>query len=163
MLKTTPQIKGLITGAAMLATTLIMGFLKIPASSGVQYLIYILYGAGIGWTIYAHSRSEAYNGKFGNLFSAGFRCFVIVTLLMVIFTAVYSIANPVFGDEMAELYRESLKDNKDILPNAIDEQVLAYRKSFTTRLVSMSIFQFLILGAVFTAGWSALVVIRKKM
>lgn len=163
MLKTTPLIKGLITGSAMLITTLIMGIMKIPASSGVQYLLYLFYGAGIGWTIYDHTKSPAFTGKFADMFSAGFRCFIVVTLLMVVFTGVYSMVYPAFGDDMAQLYRESLTGNKEVLPNTIDDEVKKYRDSFTTRLVSMAIFQFLVLGAVFTAAWSALILIRKKM
>lgn len=163
MLKTTPLIKGIITGSLMLLTTLIMGLMKIPASSGVQYLIYIFYGAGIGWTLYEYAKSPTYTGKFGAMFSTGFRCFVVVTLIMVIFTFLYIQFNPAFGDEMANLYREALTNSKDVLPNTIDDEVKKFRESFTTRMVSMSIFQFLVLGAIFTAGWSALILIRKKM
>ena len=162
MLNTTPLVKGLITGGLVLITTLLLGYFKIPASSGAQYLIYIFYGAGVGWTIYAYSRSDGYTGKFGALFNQGFRCFIIVTLVMVVFTLIYVMANPAFGDEMASYYREDLLKMKDVLPTEVDARVKSYRDSFTASMVSMTIFQYLVLGTIFTLGWSVVIIIRRK-
>lgn len=162
MPKTTPLLKGLITGALILITTFLLGYLKIPASSGAQYLVYILYALGVGWTIYEFSKGPNYTGKFGELFGQGFRCFIIVTLMMVLFTFIYVSMNPSFGEDMSEFFRKDLTESKKYTPDQINDQVTKYRKSFTTTMVSMTIFQYLILGAIFTAAWSAFILLRNR-
>ncbi len=87
MNKLTPLIKGIITAAVMVITSLILYYSKIPADSGIHYAIYILYAAGIAWTLISYYRSASFTGKFADLFGQGFRCFIVVTLIMVAFTA----------------------------------------------------------------------------
>lgn len=162
MLKTTPLTKGFITGGLILATILLFSLYKIEASSGSQYLVYIFYGAGVGWTIRDYSRSAAYTGKFGSLFNQGFRCFVIVTLIMVVFWLIYVLSNPGFVDDMASYYRADLEKMKEVLPNEIDEKVANYRKSFMASIVSFTIFQYLLMGTIFTLAWSVFFILRRK-
>jgi hypothetical protein len=162
MKKLTPLYKGLITGLVMLAVTLLFYFIKLPADSGIQYIIYLLYAAGILWTLIDFSRSPAYTGKFGELFGQGFRCFIIVALIMVTFTAIFTNMHPEFAEESGNYYRQDLVKLKNKTPNEVEKEVADFKKQFTTRLVSLSIFGYLITGAVFTAAGSALLLIRRK-
>ena len=155
--KFSPLIKGLITGVTMLVFALIMYFTKQTGASNLQYINYVLYAAGIFWTVFAYSRTAQYTGKFGDIFAQGFRCFVIVTLVMVTFTGVFSKMHPEFAEESAVYYKEDLiKNEKNRTPAEIDEKVALYKKQFTTGLVSTAIFGYLIIGAMFTAILSAL-------
>ena len=162
--KISPLIKGLITGLAMLAFALIMYFTRQTAASNLHYVNYLLYASGIIWTLFAYSRSEAYTGKFGDIFAQGFRCFVIVTLIMVTFTGIFSKMHPEFAEESAVYYKEDLiKNEKSRTPKEIDEKVALYKKQFTTGLVSTAIFGYLIMGTVFTAaGAGVLLITRRK-
>jgi hypothetical protein len=162
MIKITPLIKGLITGALMLTISLILYYTNQPADSSLQYLAYIFYAGGITWTLLDHARSPAYTGKFGNLFGQGFRCFIVVTLVMVIFTAVFTKMHPEFAEESASYYRAELVKRGDRLPAQIDEEVKTYKEQFVTSLVSISIFGYLIMGAIFTAAGAGLLIMRRK-
>lgn len=163
MLKTTPLVKGLIIGGLMLLTTLALSYFKVPPSSPILFSVYILYALGIGWAMRDYLRSGEFTGRFAQLFNVGFRCFIVVALIMVVFIGVYSMINPEYGDASAEGYREALRENKDLLPADIENEVKKYRDTFTTRIIQMAVFQWLLLGVVFTIAWTVPIMIRYRM
>lgn len=161
--KISPLIKGLITGVTMLVFALVMYLTKQTAESNLQYVNYVLYAGGILWTVFDYSRSETYTGKFGDIFAQGFRCFVIVTLIMVTFTGIFSKMHPEFAEESSVYYKEELlKTEKNRTPAEIEEKVALYKKQFTTGLVSTAIFGYLIMGTIFTAAGAGILLIRRQ-
>ena len=162
MTKITPLIKGVITGIAMLAVTLFLYYSRQPGGSPLQYLMYIIYAGGILWTLLDFTKSPAYTGKFGELFGQGFRCFIIVTLIMVAFTAVFAAMHPEIKEESAMILREDLVEGKNTLPADIDKQVQDYKDQFVLRYVSVTIFGYLIMGAIFTAAGAGLLIMRRR-
>lgn len=162
MPKTTPLIKGLITGLVIIVTMLLLGYFGIPAESGAGYLIYVFYGLGVGWAIYDYSRSADFTGKFGGMFSAGFRCFIVVTVLLVIYAFIFYSLNPQIKEESAVAMKEFLVKEKKLTPDQIEQQVTDYKKGFTTLMLSVTVFQNLILGVLFSAAWSVFVLILKR-
>jgi hypothetical protein len=162
MKKFSPLLKGLITGIAMLIFSLISVY-AMPANSSIGYLMYILYAGGILWTLIDFSRSPQFTGKFQELFGRGFRCFIIVTLVMVIYTGAFSMTHPQMAQEYAVRYKEEMLKQKSKPPAVIEKDVQTIKKQFTTRLVSTSIFGYLISGAIFTvAGAAFILLLRKK-
>ena len=145
----------------MIALVLVIYNAGDSADPRLQYLIYLIYAAGITWTLVAYSRSPGFKASFGNVFNQGFRCFIVVTLLLVIFTGVFSMMHPEFAEQTAEAYREELLLKKDKLPAEIEAEVADYKKQYTLRLVSVSIFGYLIIGAAVTAVGAALLTRRK--
>lgn len=162
MKRISPLVKGAITGAAMLAVTYVLFSSKSPVNPNLIFIVFGLYAVGIAWTLTDHSRSPAYTGKFGDLFNKGFRCFIIVTLIMVTFTGVYSYMHPEFAEEAAKYYREDLIKKGDKTPAEIDEIVAQAKASYTTSVVSLSIFRYLVMGAVFTAAGSGILLLRRR-
>ncbi len=160
--KLSPAIKGLITAALMLATALTLYYTKQPANSPLQYLAYALYAGGIIWTLFEYRRSPAFTGKFGELFGQGFRCFIVVTLVMVTFTGIFSKMHPEFAEETAKAYKEQLIKEKNTLPDQIEKEVATFKKQYTLRLVSASIFGYLIIGTIITAACSGLLLTRRN-
>jgi len=159
----TATIKGLITGAVMLATALGLFYSKQPVESNIQYLAYLVYAGGIAWTLISYSRSADYKNKFMDLFGQGFRCFIVVTLIMVAFTAIFTKMHPEFAKDGAQAYKEYLvKEKKDKLPAEVETEVKQYEEQYTMRLVSASIFGYLIMGAVFTAAISAVILLTRR-
>ncbi|HEX7846356.1 MAG TPA: DUF4199 domain-containing protein [Chitinophagaceae bacterium] len=164
-MKLTPAIKGLITGLLMLATALAIFYAKLPADSQFQYIVYVLYALGIAWTVLSFGRSPAFTGKFSELFGQGFRCFIVVTLIMVTFTGVFSNMHPEFAEEASVAYKEQLiaqKNKSNKTPAQIDEEVATLKKQYTLRLVSASIFGYLVIGAITTAAVAGLVLITRR-
>lgn len=161
-MKLTPLIKGAITGAIMLVTTLCLYYSKVPVTSGWQYIVFVFYGAGIMWTLLAYHYSPAYNGRFGSIFGQGFRCFIIITLVMVVFTGIFSASHPEFAEEDAKYYKEYLVKEGNKLPAEIETEVAKARKSYTQRNISRATFGYLITGAIFTAAGTGLILLMRR-
>lgn len=161
MNKMSGTIKGLITGVLMIITTLLIYQFKGGFSNNYQYITYALYIAGIVWTLKAFRQSSVEFRKFGSYFSAGFKCFVVVTLLMVIFTYVFLKAHPELTVEMAKTVREDLVTKGDKTPDEIETQVNFAKNNFTTMMTSTAIFGYLIIGALITAVASAFLMQKK--
>ena len=144
--------KGLITGLVMIGITLGIFYSGQSAASPLQYLVHIVYAAGIAWTIYEYSRSAENTNKFGAFFLQGFKCFIVITLLMVIFTIVFNKLHP----EFKEMVKKGNSTPAEILKNI--ENAKEY---YLTMLISGAIFVYLATGAVFTAATSLLFMKRK--
>jgi hypothetical protein len=159
----TPLVKGLITGTAMITSNLLLINFSQGESKVGQYLFYALYAGGIAWTLIAYSRSENYVARFGSLFGQGFRCFIIITLIAVIFTGVYSATHPELAREAAENYRtEMKKDPGSKTPADIEEDVKKIKSGFVTFNIYTALFGSLITGVIFTAVGSGLLLLRRK-
>ncbi len=152
----TPALKGLLTGLLMIGIALASFYGRLPGDSPLQYLIYLAYTAGVTWTVLAYKRSDSYSGKFWDAFNQGFRCFIIVTLLMVLFTVVFSKMHPEFVTTQTAMYKEQLiKESTSKTPAEIEDAVSRYKNGYTTMLVYSSIFGYLIFGAAVTTVLSA--------
>jgi hypothetical protein len=164
-MKINPALKGLLTAAAMISVILAIYNAGEDAGTKWQFLVYIFYALGIVWTLFAFRRTAKFTGTFGNLFAQGFKCFIVVTLLMALFYGLFNYFNPAFKEIAANAYREALlgglAKDKNILPTAIDKEVATYKKQYTLKLVSGAIFGYLIIGVGVTAVTSILLTRRK--
>jgi hypothetical protein len=157
-----PLLKGLITGAVMVATSLLFIYTNRASDTRLQYISYLLYAGGITWTLIDYSRSADYKATFSSIFGQGFRCFIIITLITVIFAGIYSSMHPEIAEEAARLYKIDLLKEGNKTPAEIEELVGNVKKQFVTGNVSLAIFGSLITGAVFTAVGAGLLLMRKK-
>jgi len=153
--------KGAITGAVMIGLSLLLFYAKQPFDSPVQYLVYVVYAAGIIWTLYGFSRSEENTNKFAAFFLQGFKCFIIITLLMVIFTYVFNKMHPEFKEEMVKAYNAELVKKGNSTPAEIAENIKKMNQYYLTMLVSGAIFGYLLIGGAITAASSLLFMKRK--
>jgi MFS family permease len=156
-----PLYKGIITGATMIICSLVLYYSKLPPNSPIHYTGYLIYAAGITWALIGYAKSPAFTGSFGDLFGQGFRCFIVVTLIMVAFTSIFSLMHPEFAHESAAAYRESLIKEGNKTVAEIDAIVTKAKKQYTTTIVSLTIFGYLIMGAIITAAGSAILMRRK--
>lgn len=160
--KITPALKGLITGLLMIGATLGLHYTKADGNSYFQYAPYVIYALGITWTLVAYRKTPAFTGKFKDLFSQAFRCFIVVTLVMVTFYGLFLSQHPEFKEENAKAYREYLVKEKNKTPAEIDQEVATSKEQFITRFISGSIFGYLLVGAVVSVGISALLMRRNQ-
>jgi energy-coupling factor transporter transmembrane protein EcfT len=160
-LKLSPAVKGLITALLMIAVALIIDANRETANPRMQYLIFIVYGIGIVWTLLSFRSSAFFSGRFTEMFGQGFRCFIIVTLVMVIFTAVFIRMHPEFAEQEAAYQKEQLIKTNDKTPVEIEDLVAKVKKQYPIRYISASIFGYLIVGAAISAAASALLIRRK--
>lgn len=160
-MKISPSIKGLVTAVLMITVILSVYYAGETANRNIQYLVYILYALGITWTIFAYRQSLSFTGKFKDLFSQGFKCFIVVTFIISIFYGWFNYLHPEFAEQTANAYRESLIKGNQTLPADIETEVATFKKQYTLKLVSGAIFGYLIIGAVVTAILSAILTRRK--
>lgn len=146
----------------MIVVTLLVYQQKVPANSPLPYIIYLVYAVGIAWTLMAYVQSENYTGKFGDIFSQGFRCFIIVALIMVVFTVIFNRLHPEFAEDAAVAYKEALLKEKSKTPAEVDAMVESAKKGYMTAVISTSIFGYLITGVIFTTIGAGLLTLLKK-
>jgi len=159
--KLTAAVKGSITAIGMIAVFLGIYYAGKDADARFQYMVYILYALGITWTAVAYRQSASFTGKFGDVFSQGFKCFIVVTLVIALFYGIFNYQHPEFAEETSKAYKEKLIKENQKLPTEIESEVATFKKQYTLKLVSGAIFGYLIIGAGVTAVLSALLTRRK--
>lgn len=159
-MKLSPLIKGIITAIVMICISF-TSFYSLSENSPLHYIVYAIYASGIIWTLIAYRNTTAWSGDFGNNFSVGFKCFIVTTLLMVLYTFVFNKIHPEFAENAARLFKEQQLFENNKLPDEIDADTARYKNGYATAVVYGSIFGYLIIGAVVTAVGSLILTRRK--
>lgn len=158
--KITPALKGLITGLLMIAFVLYLDKTN-QQNPKLQYIAYGIYGAGIIWTLMSYLKLNN-QPRFSELFTQGFKCFIVVTIVMVAFTFIFLKTNPQYMEKEMAYQREELIKQKDKSPEQIDEMINNGKKGYVLRYVSASVFGYLIIGAMLTAASSGIIILRRN-
>lgn len=161
LLKLSPALKGFITAILMIGVALLLDKRKDNGDTRLQYLILVLYAAGIIWSLVSYSFIEKSNRKFSALFSQGFKCFIVVTLVMIVFTALFIKMHPEYAVQEAAATKEYYLKQGDKTPAEIADLAERAKKQYAITVISVSIFRYLIFGAIVTAGTAALLTRRK--
>jgi Ca2+/Na+ antiporter len=153
--------KGLLTGLAMIALSLVFVMLKKQPTGLPQYLIYIIYTAGIVWTLWVFQKNSEAPQPFKTYFSEGFKCFIVVTLLMVVYTFVFFKIDHTYQDAMANQLRQDLVKGGNATPAEIDKQISSMKSNFALLYTAGAVFFYLFIGALVTAVTSAFITSKK--
>ena len=160
IMKLSPLIKGIITAIVMICVS-IATFYGLPQSSPLHYIVFAIYAIGIIWTLITYRNSPAWSGKFVDSFSTGFKCFIVATLLMVLYTFIFNKIHPEFAENSARLFKEQQLKEHNKMPDEIDTDTARYKNGYATAVVYGSIFGYLIIGAAVTAV-ASLIITRRK-
>ena len=152
MKQTTPTLKGLITGALMIiASVFSLYVLKNPVESYFQFIVYIIFCLGIVWSLLTYSKTAVEKKTFKDYFSIGFKTFIVITLLMAVFTYIYFSFHTEFRDTKIAENSRLLILQGDHLPNEIEDNTKQLKNMFMPLMISSAVFRYLILGALITA------------
>lgn len=156
-------IKGVITGILIILVFIGGYFSKNPdLQKSLGYIAPIIYGLGIVWAIVSYSKTME-NPSFGNLFSQGFKCFVVVTLFITLYYIIFYKLNPDIIAQNAAATREYLlKNEKNRTPQEIETMVTSSKSNFITVMTSLTLFQNLIIGAIVSAATAGVLSLSKK-
>ena len=157
----TATSKGLLTGILMIGLALLFYYSKQSFDSPYQYVIYVAYTFGVVWTLFDFSRNGQHSNKLGEYFLQGFKCFIVVTLLMVLYTLAFTKLHPEFKDQMAEAYKKELISKGNKTPAEIETTVKQAKDYYLVMLVSGAIFAYLIIGVVVTLVTTLMLRLRK--
>lgn len=153
--------KGLITGVLMIILSLVFFYSKQAADSPMQFAIYFVYALGVIWALADFSKKADTTAKFGEYFLQGFKCFIVVTLLMVLFTLAFNKLHPEFKDQMAENYKKDLLKQGNKTPPEIEDTIKQAKDYYIVMLVSGAIFVYLVVGVIVTVITSFILRSRK--
>lgn len=132
---------------------------SLTNANTAQGIAYGLYALGVGASIYFNKSGIQ---KFGDYFSLGFRSFIITTLLLVVFTAIFNYLHPEIANESAELFKADLIKTQNRTPTEIEQDVKLYKEGFATAIISRAIFGYLVFGALAAAISSFLLTLQKR-
>ncbi|HRN78866.1 MAG TPA: DUF4199 domain-containing protein [Ferruginibacter sp.] len=161
MINLSPTLKGLITGVLMIVMSVYIYSTYGNFENNAQYITYALYIGGLIWTLVSYHQQEVLK-TFKTYFSQGFKYFIVVTMLMVLFTIVFMNMNPSIKEEMAQNYRNELFREGNKTPAEIENLVLQMKEYYSTMITSMAIFFYLLVGTILTVIFSILLIILNK-
>ena len=142
---------GLITAAAMVAASLILFYiLHFPENGKNQYFIYAIYAVGILTTLILYNKNTTEGSAFKNYFSEGFKVFVVVTLIMAVFTFIFYKMNPqILEKALVEINAYNAKD-ADKTPAEVTANAEKLRGIFIPMMIATTTVKNLVLGALIT-------------
>ncbi|MGC4104022.1 DUF4199 domain-containing protein [Ferruginibacter sp.] len=154
--------KGLITGAVMILISIGIYLTKGNFENSLQYITYTVYVAGILWTLFTFKKETENNATFKQYFAEGFKCFIVVTLLMVLFTLTFLLLHPELKEQMAAMMREDIAKMKDITPLDVENKVATAKKAFIPSLVIGAVFGYLAIGSLISVIAAGFLSSQKK-
>jgi hypothetical protein len=137
-----------------------LGFLNdIPNPTTAQLLVYGLYALST-WFLLFFNRSESQ--AFKDFFQIGFRHFILVTLLMALFSYIFIQLHPNLIEDSAKQLRLAIQASNNRTPAEIERDVKLFIEGYPTAMVSRTIFGYLVVGSLVTAISSFLLTLQKK-
>ena len=133
-----------ITGALMMGISWVGYINTLLTPSTTQLLVYLVFALSISFTLWLRRQPEF---KFGDYFQMGFKHFILITLLMAIFTFAFTHFHPELREESAKAFQALLEKEQNKTPVEIEQDVKLYREGYNTALISRTIFGYLMAGA----------------
>ena len=144
--------KGLITAAVLIALKSFFFYgLHLPVFGQDDYIIYSIAIAGIIWSLLSFRQIDSGDKKFKDYFSTGFKTFVIIALLMTVFTFVFLKFNTAYRDEGIRYNSELLMKEGNHTPAEIEDQAAHLKTIFMPVMLSITAAKYLLLGALVSA------------
>jgi len=137
--------------------------LKIPFNSKEQFIVLAIYAAGIVWSLVAFNSANTGEKKFKAYFQAGFKTFIVVTLLMVIYCIVFYTFNTGMRDTWIENNNQMLLKEGNHTPAEIAENAKQMKSIFLPMMVGIYLFKHLIIGVLVTAVATGFLISQKKI
>jgi len=151
MNKLSARNKGLITGLLIVILSAVVYLKTGNFDNSILLAAYFIYAAGIIWSLYSFYRSEQEQKSFKNYFQEGFKCYIVVTFIMVIVTFLFLKFNVSLQNEMIEFQRQQLRLNANYSEPDIEEKLATYKKFILPGYTMSTILSYLGVGTLVTA------------
>lgn len=137
-----------------------LGFLNyISNPTTTQLSVYGFYALST-WYLLFFNRKESQ--AFKDFFQIGFRHFILVTLLMALFSYFFIQLHPNLVEDSAIQLRTTLQNTNNRTPAEIERDVKLFIEGYPSAMVSRTIFGYLVVGSLVTAISSFLLTLQKK-
>lgn len=145
---TAPITKGILISFILIVIGLAIYFLDMSQNKAVQWVEYIVFIVAIIWSVSAYGKQIDFNSTFGNYFAHGFKVTAIVTLFMVIFTAIFIYLFPDIKEKGIEAARKSMEAKGNLTSDQITQALAITQKFFMTIVLVSALLGYLFLGAI---------------
>ena len=139
--------KGLVIGLILIIISLAMYFANMDVNGPVKWVGFIVFILGIIWSIYSYGKQVEYNSTFGNYFGHGFKVAAVVTILMIIYLAIFIVLFPDFKEKILDQTRAGMRQNDKMTEEQITQAMEISRKFFMIGLLGFTLLGYLIFGA----------------
>ncbi len=159
----TPAKTGLITGMIMIGFSIILFYLAhLPVNSKWIYAVYSIFCGGAIFTLIRCARSEKSPIIFKEYFSKGFQYFLVVALLMVVYTFIFHKLNPQIMEAQVSLNNQLAQQEKSHTPAEIEANSQQLRNIFMPMTLMITAIIYLFLGTLITVVTTAFLQQLKK-
>lgn len=147
----TPAIKGLILGLILIVISVVMtlvvtDFSKMQKYAWISYLIIV---GGLVWAGFSYAHEMNGNVTFGNVFAHGFKATAVLTIIMVVYTAIsVTIIFPEIKDKVIETARAQMEAKGELSESQIDQALSMTQKFFLPFAIGGALVSYLFLGAI---------------
>lgn len=139
---------GIVTAVVMILASLLFFYtFKQPVNSNSQFMVWAIYIVGVIAALINYKKTNAEPKSFKNYFTQAFKCFIVVTLLMAIYTFIFYKINP-------QILETALSENNKLIlaegnrtPMEIAENEKKLRGIYIPMMLAMHIVKNLFLGA----------------
>ncbi len=141
--------KGIIIALLLIVTSLLSYYVfDLPDNGNSQYLLLSLFIVGVIWVIISTKNSAI---TFTDYFTEGFKAFIVVALLMTVYTFVFQKLNP-------QILENGIKENNELILKQgnktlaeIKENAEKLRNIFMPMMLMITALKFLFLGCMISA------------
>jgi len=145
----------------MVAMSIAIYVAKHNFEGGLQYIVYSTYVAGILWTLFTFKKETGGEAVFKQYFAEGFKCFIVVTLLMVLFTLAFLLMHPEMKEQMATLMRADYANAPNLTPVDIENKIDSARKMFMPANLMGAILSYIGIGTLISVIGAGFLSVKK--
>jgi len=145
---TTSSTKGLVISLILIVLALVIYFLDLNTTRGVEYISFAVLVAGVIWSINNYGNQIDHNATFGNYFSHGFKIAALVTAIMIIFAVIFLYIFPDVKEKGMEAARKSMEARGNLSQEQINQSMEFTKKFFMVFIIAGTLIGYLIFGVI---------------
>lgn len=140
--------KGLITGILMVFVALLLFYVfNFPPNGYNQFIILVIYVLGLLWSMIAFKLNSESEQGFKPYFSEGFKTFIVVTLIMVVYVFIFYKFNRQILEGVIIENNKLVIAGENHTPAEITENNEKIRNIFMPMTLAINTIKYLLIGA----------------
>jgi hypothetical protein len=153
--------KGLIASFLIIASSVFTFYVLNWSEKGnIQYINIGLFLLGIFWTVFDASRKET-GASIKTMFNEGFKYFMLVTLLLTVFTFIFYRLNPQILENVLVENNKLIESAQNKTPAEIEENTKKIRSIFMPMMLMFTVIRYLLLGSISSLVTAYFIQLRK--
>ena len=145
---TTSTTKGLVISLILIVLALVIYFLDLNTTRGVEYISFAVLVIGVIWSINNYGNQIDHNPTFGNYFSHGFKVAALVTAIMIIYAVIFLYIFPDVKEKGMDAARKSMEARGNLSQEQINQSMEFTKKFFMVFIIAGTLIGYLIFGVV---------------